>query len=412
MYKIALRTKQAEKQVLRRVKLRQRVLDAMQNERAKYAKDNIKEEILLQIRQARRARRETWTMGPLAPQRNHAGAIADEARRGKSTNTNRFGGETFAEENIAHYGTLSMRRIRNEQASPITDRDAAARCKWAGTPSALCLAVGDRCVVTEGPFKGAIGPIKDIRVEQGLVTLEGVARTNITIPTSVIAEHGQSVHQLESSIPINAVRLVHPLTDPKTGQTRDVIIRELKAVGFYRDRQTRRGGFSRVVPGINVRIPWPRTAPTEHEDQDCDTLRIHSEQVTFVPTLLRPPAPEIVLDELRNRYSRFRTRHTPEYIAAKVAEEAEKKEAKRYGHALVKGKQPGVSPPGMRTPLEEFHMQQKALRRARGQPELTDDMLEQIGRLMAQSKISALDNAGMSEVPPPTTSQSPSAPPS
>ncbi|KIH91592.1 kow motif domain containing protein [Sporothrix brasiliensis 5110] len=400
MLKIARRTAQAEKQAARRQKVRERALDAIHSDRVRSVRNLLNEEIQLQARQARRARRETWTMGPLAPQRNHAGATADEARRGRSSHTNRFGGELFAEENLPHWGTLSIRRLRNENTSTITPREANARCAWAGSAKTLCLAVGDRCVVVEGPFKGAIGPIKDIRAEQGTLTLEGVARTNITVPSSLVTEAEQSVHQIESAIPIDAVRLVHPLTDPATGKTRDVIVRELRPVGFYRDRPTHRSGFSRIVPGLNVRIPWPRTAPAEHEDQDGDTLRIYAEQVTFVPTLLRPPAPETVLDELRNRYSRFRTRHTPEYVAAKEAEEAARQEAKKYGPALVKGKQPGLSPPGMRTPLEEFHIQQKALRRARGQPELSDDMLEQIGRLMAQSKITALNNAGMSEVPP------------
>lgn len=411
MLKLARRTAQAEKQVKRRLKIRERALDAIHGARVKNSKDLLNEEIRLQARQARRSRRETWTMGPLAPQRNHPAAMADEARRGRSSPTNRFGQELFPEETLPHWGTVSIRRVRNDSTSPITLREAEARCAWAGSPKTLCLAVGDRCVVIEGPFKGAIGPIKDIRTEQGTLTLEGVARTNITIPTSLVTEATQSVHQMESSLPINAVRLVHPLTDPVSGNTRDVIIRELRPTNFFRDRPTRRSGFARIVPGLNVRIPWPRTAPTEHEDQDVDTLRIHAEQVTFVPTLLRPPAPEAVLDELRNKYSRFRTRHTPEYIAAKEAEEAAKTEAKKYSPALVKARQPGLSPPGMRTPLEEFHIQQKALRRARGQPELSDDMLEQIGRLMAQSKISALDSAGMSEVPPSSQSTT-QAPPS
>ncbi|CAK7202912.1 hypothetical protein SEUCBS139899_005639 [Sporothrix eucalyptigena] len=404
MLKLVRRTVQAEKQAARRKKIRQRAADAIHGTNVDNIRRSLNEEIKLQEKQARRARREAWTMGPLTPQRNHAATAADEARRGRSSVSNRFGSEQFAEESIPHWGSLSIRRLRNEGNSPISPREAKARCAWAGTPENLCLAKGDRAVVTEGPFKGSIGPIKEIRVEQGTVTLEGVARTNITIPSSLATEASQSVQQMESAIPIDAIRLVHPLTDPETGRTRDVIIRELRATAFYRDRVTRRLTFSRIVPGLNVRIPWPRIAPTEHEDKDGDTLRIHAEQVTFVPTLLRPPAPDAVLDELRNRYSRFRTRHTAEYIAAKEAEEAAKKEAKKYGSALVKGTQPGVSPPGMRTPLEEFHIQQKALRRERGQPELTDDMLEKIGRLMAQSKISALESAGMSELPPPSSS--------
>ncbi|CAK7566001.1 MAG: hypothetical protein SEPTF4163_003932 [Sporothrix epigloea] len=400
MLKLAKRTAQAEKQVARRRKIRERALDAIQTSRVNSLRRSLNDEIKLQEEQARRARREAWTMGPLAPQRNHAAAMADEARRGRSSNTNRFGIEQFAEESLPHWGTLSIRRLRNDQSSPISPRGIKARCAWAGTPDFICLAQGDRVVVMEGPFKGNIGPIKELHIEQGTVVIEGVGRTNITVPSSLAMEASQTVQQVESHIPIDAIRLVHPLTDPETGRTRDVIVRELRPTDFYRDRPTRRLSFARVIPGLNVRVPWPRKSPTEYEDQDGDTLRIHAEHVTFIPTLLRPPVPEALLDELRNRYSRFRTRHTPEYIAAKEAEELAKKEAKKYGPALVRGTQPGLSPPAMRTPLEEFHIQQKILRRERGQPELTDDMLEKIGRLMAQSKISALENAGISEVPP------------
>ncbi|OAA66450.1 kow motif domain containing protein [Niveomyces insectorum RCEF 264] len=332
---------------------------------------------------------------------------------------NTFGSELFATESIPYWGSVSVRRLRSDNA-PISPRQVEARCAWAGTPKRLCLAVGDRVVVMEGHFKGSIGPISEIVPEQGVLSIEGVARTNITMPERLIEATNQSVQQMESFIPIDAVRLVHPLTDPATGTTRDVVIRELRATAFQLDRATRRLVFSRVVPGLNVRIPWPRPKdpPPEPEDQPVDTLRIDAEQTTFVPTLLRPPAPEAVLDELRNKYSRFRTRHTPEYIAAKEAEEAAKKEARKYGSAPVKGTKPGLPPPGMRTPLDEFHIQQKALRKARGQPELTDEMLEKIGRIMAQNKGEVLGSAGVSDdvsqtasPPPPPSSSSPPPPP-
>ena len=178
MLKLVKRTAQAEKQVARRRKIRERALDAIHDSRVNNVRKSLNEEIRLQEKQARRARREAWTMGPLAPQRNHAAAMADEARRGRSSFTNRFGNEQFAEESLPHWGTLSIRRLRNEGSSPISEREAKARCAWAGSPDFLCLAQGDRAVVTEGPFKGSIGPIKEIRVEQGTVTLEGVGRVS------------------------------------------------------------------------------------------------------------------------------------------------------------------------------------------------------------------------------------------
>lgn len=127
------------------------------------------------------------------------------------------------------------------------------------------------------------------------------------------------------------------------------------------------------MPGLNVEIPWPTKVEEEVVDGPHDTLRIDVEERTFVPTLLRPPIPETVVDELRNQYSKFRTRHTPEYIAKKEAEEAEKK-------ARVD------SVKSMLTPLQEFNRHRRELRRARGQPELTDEMLEKIGQIMAKNQ--------------------------
>lgn len=310
MLKLAKRTAQAEKQALRRETLKQKALDAIEATRKGQTRALLKEEIFVQSQQARRLRREKWDLGPLAPQRNHAGSIADPIRRGRASVTNNYGAEMFSSDTIAHWGSLSVRRIRNSNG-PLKPKDIERRCAWAGNPKRLCLAVGDRAVVIEGTMKGQIAAIKDIRPDEGTVTLEGVARANVTVPESMIASGDQAVQQIEASIPIDAIRLVHPLTDPETGVTRDVIIRELRAQAFQMDRVTRRLTFTRVVPGLNVRIPWPRQErPPEYQDQVNDTLRIDTEQVTFVPTLLRPPAPEAVLDELRGKFSRFRTRHT------------------------------------------------------------------------------------------------------
>lgn len=183
------------------------------------------------------------------------------------------------------------------------------------------------------------------------------------------------VQQIKSVVPISAIRLVHPIADPETGVTRDVIIRELKPIGIRHDRPTRKVAFGRVVPGLNVRIPWPKQDAQEHEDNADDTLRLEVEERTFVPTLLRPPVPESVVDELRNRYSKFRTRHTPEYVAKIEAEEAEKKARKRG------------AVDDMLLPVQEYNRQMRAARRERGRPELSEEMLEKIGEVVAKSMV-------------------------
>ncbi len=191
-----------------------------------------------------------------------------------------------------------------------------------------------------------------------------------------MAEEGKPpVQQLKAAIPISAIRLVHPLADPKTGVVRDVIIRELKPMGITRDRPTRETFFQRVVPGLNVEIPWPEEPPSTDVDHPGDTLRIEVEDRTFIPTLLRPPMPESVIDELRNKYSKFRTRHTPEYVAKIEAAEAEKKLRKK-----------GARGDEMLLPINEFNRKMRALRRERGPPQLTDEMLEKIGEVIARNQ--------------------------
>jgi large subunit ribosomal protein L24 len=48
------------------------------------------------------------------------------------------------------------------------------------------------------------------------------------------------------------------------------------------------------------------------------------ETPTWVPSLRNAPFPSSVLDELRNKYSKYRTRHDPEYVAKKHVEDLKK----------------------------------------------------------------------------------------
>lgn len=189
------------------------------------------------------------------------------------------------------------------------------------------------------------------------------------------------LHLIPVQVPIQAIRLVHPIVDPETNNTRDVIINELVPQGVRRDRPTGRLTWSRVVPGLNIKIPWPRAFEEEEQKEldsqnveyPCDTLRIDVEETTWMPTLASPPMPSIVLDELRNRYSKFRTRHEDEYIRKKQDEEQQKR--------IARGE---IKAPAMKTPLQELNAKIRTEKKARGQPVLTTPMLIQIGRIMAE----------------------------
>jgi len=186
-------------------------------------------------------------------------------------------------------------------------------------------------------------------------------------------EDQRPVRNVEGPVSLTSVRLVFPLTDTESGETRDVIVKKLVNTAFFHSKETGRTHWKRVIPGLNIVVPWPKQDPIEKKDYDADTLRLDVESRTFVPTLLRPPMPSSVIDELRNKYSKFRTRHDPEYIEAKMQEDRE---------AEARKKQVAE----MRTPLKEINRRERKLKKAKGKGTLTAEMLEQIGRLIARKK--------------------------
>ena len=164
-----------------------------------------------------------------------------------------------------------------------------------------------------------------------------------------------------------------PLSDPETATTRDVIVAKVVNGNIFHDRHTGRKRWTRFIAGTDIVIPWPKVDPKEHKDFDCDTLRMEVETRTFVPTLLKPPMPPTVIDELRNKYSIFRTRHDEEYLEAKRQEDAEK-EAKKN------------SIEEMMTPIMERNREARRALKAKGKPKLTMEMLAKIGEVMASRK--------------------------
>lgn len=385
MQKLLRRTAQAERQAIRRGKKQGKMMKmARQREEFRQRMGGTRE-THASLREAALRRREDWEMGPLAPQRD----------------------TPLRDETGAYWGSLSLHRNLADNL-PEKQRDLA--CRWAGGRKTLCIKAGDRVAIMDGPDKGKISTIQYVQEQGGFVALEGEnLKQNFTVPEYMSKLQGGQkplhVQTTEFRIPINAIRLVHPLKDPVSGKIRDVIINELVARNYYKDKATGRETWSRVVPGLNVEIPWPKIFEEAErqnlegtfEDHACDTLRIDVEEKTFVPTLLRPPMPSEVIDELRNRYSKFRTRHEEAYIAKKEAEEAEKAARKK-----------GIMT--MRTPVQELNAKIRAERKARGQPELSEDMLAKIGEVMARNRNRTLAGSGIAQIespPSPAPSVSP-----
>ena len=191
------------------------------------------------------------------------------------------------------------------------------------------------------------------------------------------------IRATELPVSLNTVRLVVPLKAPKSNLVRDVIVKEIvsseKPVGKWKHLSSKylwaKQERIRYIAGEpRIEIPWPKKLDEDHKDQPNDTLRIDVEHKTFVPTLLRPPMPPSVIDELRNKYSVFRTRHEPEYIEAKLAEERALDEKKKQISQMM-------------TPLKAINKVEKRLRRKMGRrQELTPLMMAKIGEVIARKK--------------------------
>lgn len=200
----------------------------------------------------------------------------------------------------------------------------------------------------------------------------------------VLAKSEKSrIYYREAAVKYADVRLVYPLPDPETGILKDTIIANVQMSKIWFDKRDKSKKWNRLVPGIeSFSIPWPAKQKPEPVDRIGDTRILDVETKTFTPTLLKPPFPVGVIDELRNKYSKFRTRHDPEYVAKKEAEE------------LVRKMEENAR---ILTPVQEINRKAREERKALGKPILSEEMLEKIGRVMAQNRPELL--GGIQAVP-------------
>jgi len=209
---------------------------------------------------------------------------------------------------------------------------------------------------------------------------------DIHVPPYAISAEEQDkrpLRSVEQPISLESIRLVTPLKDAETGVIRDVIVKEVTRGNIYFDKYGGRK-WTRMIPGLNIKIPWVKQEAQTYEDYAGDTVRLDVERKTFVPSLLTPPMPSSVIDELRNRYSIFRTRHEPEYIEKKQLEEEEKLERKKLAKK-------------MRTPLNEANRKARKERKKLGKGKLTPEMLEKIGQVIAGKRNLVMDAVGVSK---------------
>lgn len=201
----------------------------------------------------------------------------------------------------------------------------------------------------------------------------------VRTPAPVAANGDPSVQTMEGPVPLRNIRLVYPLPDPHTGVPRDVVISgdALRRRESVYDPFKNKLVWSRVLMPQKVRIPWPEEEEPAYEDEESDTLRIKVEEQSFLPTLLRPPMPMGVIDELRNKYSVFRTRHDESYVAAKMAEDAAAEQRAAHSKSLMpRGVRNIARAGGVKESLRTGSEPKPA-------PQLSDELAERIGAHMA-----------------------------
>ncbi|ESZ92560.1 hypothetical protein SBOR_7045 [Sclerotinia borealis F-4128] len=362
MQKVIQRTVLAEKQAVRRLARRHRKneleLFAVRQDRLKQVGlENLRREKLNKV-----VRKEDWELKDLAPKRD----VGSRA-------------ETYGSIN-AEFMDLAI--PRRKDVLEILDI-------WGGNKH-LNIREGDRVVVISGRDRGKIGKIEKLDKQRAEVTCEGLNMIDIAIPDWMIADSDQDrrpVRSVPQGISLKDVKLVFPYTDAKTGLTRDVIAKKLAHHNMFRDRHAQTVKWQRIIPGVgdrpNIIVPWPKSEPRVHTDNDCDTLRMEVEEISFVPTLLTPPMPGSVIDELRNKYSVYRKRHDPEYVEKKLEEDRQEAASKRTIES-------------MRTPLNEINRRERKVRRTMGRGSLDRGMLLRIGQVISRRNGTVMRQVGIS----------------
>lgn len=173
-----------------------------------------------------------------------------------------------------------------------------------------------------------------------------------------------------------------PLPHPETGTVRDVIINEIQLRRTSKAQLRGHEPPERFIRGVipRISIPYPPKQEPEYKDNDIDTLRIEVEDRTWTPTLGQPPMPPSIVDELRNKYSKFRDRHDEIWLQAKRDEDAATAEKKRKMQAL------------QRTPTQEYWWRKRIENklnflksRDQGKAGLTKEVLAGIGEVMERN---------------------------
>ncbi|KAF2759653.1 hypothetical protein EJ05DRAFT_305649 [Pseudovirgaria hyperparasitica] len=235
---------------------------------------------------------------------------------------------------------------------------------------------GDTVAVANGRYKGRIGKIEHVELRTADARLSGINKSDLRkseeerfatgskdpygtqeIPlrmddlrlVAFVSKTGQNGIKAEQPVIVDAVTLLHADDLPRfrpelkgSKEYREPVPPKLFKHKRHADDET----VVRFIAGTNIEVPWPHNEPDLVDEHDCDTKRIEVEDATYMPQLHQAPLPDGLIDELRNKYSNYRVRHDPEYLAKRAYEFQKAEDLKN----------PDLN--HIRTPLQEMRWQQ------------------------------------------------------
>ncbi|KAJ5625947.1 hypothetical protein N7510_002256 [Penicillium lagena] len=288
MQRVIQRTTAARKQAQQKILKNSKKPDPETKRQQFRAQVEYNKALAQQKKDAVKNRREDWIKGPLAPKRDS-------------------GLEVFS------YGGVSPQLV---QPPPLPKHKRRKH---------VLFAPGDRVCVVNGKEKGKISEISGVKEEEDMVFLKNTNMADVAVPDWMQTSMGIKSDIVTNSlpIPIDDIRHVIALQDPKTGLIEDWIVEHAYAAGPFVERHpdSTTPKFTRYVLGEDIEIPWPVENIPPAKDGQWDTTRMEADTDTWVPSLAHPPFPSSIIDELRNKFSKFRTRHDPEYVRLKVEED-------------------------------------------------------------------------------------------
>ena len=189
------------------------------------------------------------------------------------------------------------------------------------------IAVGDTVRVITGPSKGKVGKVQEIQPDRNRLTVSGVNVVKKVLPLFLAQKSGLENQRFEFAAPIHYsnVQLVGEIPenalDPRPDSPkRTVFVKRVNRGKLFFNKERKLLTWRRWIPGEGLFLPWPRAGVAERnqrENEGTDTPEASVKSQTYLETLHRPPVPETMMDELRNRYSKLQWQKvgTPRWVA-------------------------------------------------------------------------------------------------